>query len=291
MAKDTFWFSHDYNARNDRKIAALVREYKAAGYGIYWCTAEMLHEENGKLEFDELTFISIAKDLNEEPEFIKEVLQQCISKYKLFTVVDNNLTASRVIKNLETKEENRETKANSGRLGGIKSGEARQIKAETKQIKALLEANEAPLQKIEANEAYREDNIDNNTISISNDNNIINNNIKEIAKKKFPQFPTEEDIGLELPIILISKIKEYYKINKNANKTEGQIKSEFEFFKIRVFTGKKPYQNEAEVFAHFMNTIKNERNESTNGKFNGQYKNGSGRIIETVPEGGFGKRR
>lgn len=287
MAKDTFWFSHDYNARNDRKIAALVREYKAAGYGIYWCTAEMLHEENGKLEFDDLTFGAIAKDLNEEPEFIKDVLEKCISKFKLFTVVDNNLTANRVIKNLETKEDNRQTKSEAGRLGGLKSAETRQIKAETKQIEALLQSNEAL---VEANEAYREDNID-NTIPISNDNSIINNNIKEIAKKKFPQFPTEEDIGLELPILLISKIKEYYKINKNLIKTEGQIKSEFEFFKIRVFTGKKPYQNEAEVYAHFMNTIKNERNEPTNGKFNGQYKNGSGRIIEAVPEGGFGKRR
>lgn len=284
MPKDTFWFSHDYNARNDRKIAALVREYKSAGYGIYWCTAEMLHEENGKLEFDDLTFGAIAKDLNEEPEFIKEVLQKCIDKFKLFYVSDNNLTASRVQKNLENKEDNRQIKSDAGRLGGIKSGETRQIKAELKQIEALLEANEA---QVEANEPYRGDDIDNIP-----SNKVVNSkedfNIKKEAKKKFNQFPTEEDIGIDLPVILISKIKEYYQINKNTNKTEGQIKSEFEFFKIRVFTGKKFYQNEAEVFAHFMNTIKNEKTE-INGKYNGQYKNNSGGVIKAIPTGGFRK--
>lgn len=48
MAKDTFYFSHDYNARNDPKILELRSEYGMEGVGIYWCLIETLAEqENG----------------------------------------------------------------------------------------------------------------------------------------------------------------------------------------------------------------------------------------------------
>ena len=35
MAKDAFYFPHDYEATNDPKLQALVGEFGAAGYGIY----------------------------------------------------------------------------------------------------------------------------------------------------------------------------------------------------------------------------------------------------------------
>ncbi len=48
MAKDTFYFSHDYNARNDPKILELRSEFGMEGVGIYWCLIETLAEdENG----------------------------------------------------------------------------------------------------------------------------------------------------------------------------------------------------------------------------------------------------
>lgn len=125
MAKDTYYFSHDYNARNDKKISALVCEFKAAGYGIFWATCEMMHEEGGKLEFDELTIKAIAKDINEESEFVKTVIEKCIEKFKLFTKQGILLQSNRVARNLESKNEKKYKKAEAGRLGGIKSGESR----------------------------------------------------------------------------------------------------------------------------------------------------------------------
>ena len=48
MHKETFYFSHDYNARNDPKILELRSEYGMEGVGIYWCIIETLAEdENG----------------------------------------------------------------------------------------------------------------------------------------------------------------------------------------------------------------------------------------------------
>jgi hypothetical protein len=100
MDKEKNYFSHDLNARNDRKIAALVRDHKAAGYGIFWAACEMLHEEGGILEMDDITYSAIAKDLNDDFELVKKVIIGCIESYKLFFIADNNLTSNRVSRNL-----------------------------------------------------------------------------------------------------------------------------------------------------------------------------------------------
>lgn len=144
MAKESYYFPHDYNARNDRKIAALVKDYKAAGYGIFWCTCEMMHEEDGSLEMDDLTFSAIAGDMNEDVSLVKEIIGKCIYNYKLFikneAVLEANeaeikLLSNRVIRNFNGRNAKRTEKAEAGRLGGIKSGESRRRKQ-----------NEAPLE-------------------------------------------------------------------------------------------------------------------------------------------------
>ena len=42
--KDSRYFKHDANARNDPKIKALLNKYKMEGYGRYWIVVEMLRE-------------------------------------------------------------------------------------------------------------------------------------------------------------------------------------------------------------------------------------------------------
>ena len=49
MMKDTFYFQHDYNARNDPKIIKLMRVHGLAGVGAYWCIVEQLYQNGGKL--------------------------------------------------------------------------------------------------------------------------------------------------------------------------------------------------------------------------------------------------
>jgi hypothetical protein len=100
MAGDKNYFSHDLNARNDRKIGALVKDFKSSGLGIYWATCEMMHEEGGSLELDEITFAAIAKDVNESSSYIKKVLDCCVNNYKLFLIMDNILKSNRVTRNL-----------------------------------------------------------------------------------------------------------------------------------------------------------------------------------------------
>ena len=148
MAKDTYYFSHDYNARNDKKISALVRDYKSAGYGIYWCTAEMMHEEGGEMELDDLTISAIAKDLNEDFELVKLVIEKCIS-YKLFILVEDNiLTANRVKRNLDKRKEISVIRSEAGKNGAI----AKQKKANAKQMLANAEQEQASVQQNQAKE-------------------------------------------------------------------------------------------------------------------------------------------
>lgn len=49
MAKDTYYFSHDFSARNDPKLQELQMVHGMAGIGMFWCLVEMLHEQDGYL--------------------------------------------------------------------------------------------------------------------------------------------------------------------------------------------------------------------------------------------------
>lgn len=117
--KDSLFFRHDYNARNDRKIAALVKKHKAAGYGIFWITCEMMHEEGGHIEFDDITFGALAKDCNEEVEFIKQVISDCISEFKLFKREEDIVISGRVSRNLEWKQGVSKVRSEAGKRGAI----------------------------------------------------------------------------------------------------------------------------------------------------------------------------
>jgi hypothetical protein len=65
------YFSHDYGARNDRKITRLVMKHGMQGIGIFWCIVEMLYEEGGylPLEYERITF-----ELRTEYELVKSVI-------------------------------------------------------------------------------------------------------------------------------------------------------------------------------------------------------------------------
>lgn len=47
--KDTFFFSHDFSARNDPKLQEVLATHGMAGIGLYWCIIEQLYEQGGVL--------------------------------------------------------------------------------------------------------------------------------------------------------------------------------------------------------------------------------------------------
>lgn len=81
MAKETFYFSHDYNARNDIKIKKLILKHGFCGYGIFWAIIEDLYNNANALPLD---YDCIAYDLRTDSETIKSILND----FELFEIKD-----------------------------------------------------------------------------------------------------------------------------------------------------------------------------------------------------------
>jgi hypothetical protein len=71
MPKDTFYFSHDYNARNDEKIKRLIRKHGMIGYGIFWSIVEDLYNNANALRMD---YDGIAYDLRTDCDVVASVI-------------------------------------------------------------------------------------------------------------------------------------------------------------------------------------------------------------------------
>jgi len=116
--KDTFYFSHDYNARVDEKIKRLIRAHGMKGYGIFWSIVEDLYNNANALPAD---YDGIAYDLRTEPETIKSV----ISDFELFIIEDGSFGSTSVSRRLEDRNKKSESARQSAyKRWGKKKGKA-----------------------------------------------------------------------------------------------------------------------------------------------------------------------
>lgn len=93
MAKDTFYFSHDYNTRTDIKIKKLIQKHGYKGYGIFWAIVEDLYNNANALPAD---YESIAYDLREDQEIVKSI----IIDFDLFFIENNVISSESVERRL-----------------------------------------------------------------------------------------------------------------------------------------------------------------------------------------------
>lgn len=98
MAKDTFYFSHDYNARNDAKIKKLISKHGFLGYGIFWAIVEDLYNNANALPTD---YESIAFDLRTDAETIKSIIKD----FDLFVFENETFGSSSIEKRLNERNE------------------------------------------------------------------------------------------------------------------------------------------------------------------------------------------
>lgn len=73
MAKKTFYFPHDANARNDEKILAVRMKYGMEGYGIYFALVEKLLESTDYILLKD--YNTIAFELRVGAEKIKSIVE------------------------------------------------------------------------------------------------------------------------------------------------------------------------------------------------------------------------
>ena len=73
MRKNTYYFSHDCNARNDEKILAIRMRHGAAGYGVYFMIVEKLADEPSHTLVKDYNVIAF--DLRVGSDLIKSIIE------------------------------------------------------------------------------------------------------------------------------------------------------------------------------------------------------------------------
>jgi hypothetical protein len=116
MKKDTFYFPHDYNARNDVKNLFLRQQLGMEGYGIFWFLIESLADSGGELPMKIIPVLSMQMQV---PDV--KVLA-VIKNFELFQVDDENFFSSRLNVHLQM----RKTLSEKGKLG-VKIREANRM--------------------------------------------------------------------------------------------------------------------------------------------------------------------
>jgi len=99
MRKETFYFSHDYNASMDDKIVKLLSKHGMTGYGIFWRLVECLYNNRNVLELD---YDRIAYELHvTDPAVIKSVIHD----FNLFVIKDNFFKSASIERRLAERDE------------------------------------------------------------------------------------------------------------------------------------------------------------------------------------------
>jgi 5-methylcytosine-specific restriction endonuclease McrA len=112
--KDTFYFSHDYNARNDEKILEIRSLYGPEGYGVFWMIVETMAEnENGKLNTSLIAGLSLSYGL--AIDRLSDIISSCIST-DLFKRDGIYIYSDRLLSHKDFRKERSE----SGKKGAIK---------------------------------------------------------------------------------------------------------------------------------------------------------------------------
>lgn len=128
MSKDTFYFSHDYNARSDAKIKKLLKEHKATGYGVYWMIVEDLYNNANALQTD---YDSIAYDLRVDEQLVKSI----INDFDLFTVNNGFFGSNSIEKRLNKRAEKSRKARQSAMKRWNKDANALQTQSDSNAIK------------------------------------------------------------------------------------------------------------------------------------------------------------
>lgn len=94
--KQSYYFSHDSNARNDVKVIKLRRQLGLEGYGLYWCIIEMLRDTpEYKLPLNSIDDIAFSLNIS------KEKVETVINCYELFITDEDQFFSERLIRNME----------------------------------------------------------------------------------------------------------------------------------------------------------------------------------------------
>ena len=128
MAKDTFYFTHDFNSRQDAKIKRLLMKHGMMGYGVFWSIIEDLYNNANALPTD---YDSIAYDLRTDSDTIKSI----VIDFGLFALDGDTFGSLSVQKRLDDRAEKSKKARDSAHKRWNKDANAMQSHSEGNAIK------------------------------------------------------------------------------------------------------------------------------------------------------------
>lgn len=110
--KNTFYFSHDFNASNDIKIIEMELEHGYYGYAVFFKLLEFFgNTKDYKLKLKSIK--SIAKRLNGDPEIFESVIKD----FGLFEYDDEYFWSASFLDRMNKRKEITEAKSRAGKKG------------------------------------------------------------------------------------------------------------------------------------------------------------------------------
>ena len=97
--KETFYFAHDYNARNDPKLQNVLFDLGVEGIGVFWCIIEQLYEQGGKLPMHYCKSIAFALHVD------FKCVERLVNDYGLFKNDGQNMWSESVLNRLNRRTE------------------------------------------------------------------------------------------------------------------------------------------------------------------------------------------
>jgi hypothetical protein len=110
MKKDTFYFSHDYNAANDVKVLFLRQQLGMEGYGIFWYLVEQLANAGGRLPLNLTPVLAMQMHTSEAK------VNVVITGFELFTIEEGYFSSVRLDNHLQLRDRLSENGKNGAKL-------------------------------------------------------------------------------------------------------------------------------------------------------------------------------
>ena len=130
--KETFYFAHDYNARNDPKLQNVLFDLGVEGIGVFWCIIEQLYEQGGKLPLHYCKSIAFALHVD------FKCVERLVNDYGLFKNDGENMWSESVLNRLNRRtevSEKRKLAALARWRQGIENQSQTQAPASYRQVK------------------------------------------------------------------------------------------------------------------------------------------------------------
>jgi hypothetical protein len=162
--KKTFYFSHDYNARNDPKLQNVLMKLGHEGKSVYWDLIEMMFEQGGYLIIKEIDSYAFA--LRTHSDCIKSL----INDFGLFVKDTVKFWSESVLKRLNIQNEKSKKAVDSAhkRWDAIKQNDANALKNDANASLNGCEGNAIKESKVKESKVKEKEEIN---INMPNENN------------------------------------------------------------------------------------------------------------------------